>query len=261
MSKDQLHIVKIGGNITGNEEKLDDFLLRFHKLKGKKIIVHGGGRQATELSEKLGIQAKMHEGRRITDDEAITVAVQVYAGLVNKKIVSKLQALGTNAIGLTGADMNLIKCSIRPKDPIDFGWVGDIEPDSVNVEQLDKLLSTGAVPVFCAITHDGAGHLLNTNADTIASALSAGMAKVYTEVDLTYCFEMPGVMRDIKDPGSLIKEIDSKLYDQLKAEEVVKDGMIPKLDNAFNAIESGVSKVHIQEASTLGNESGTTLIK
>ncbi|MCX2743580.1 acetylglutamate kinase [Mangrovivirga sp. M17] len=261
MSKEDLHIVKIGGNITGNPEKLADFLARFHKLEGKKIIVHGGGRQATELSEKLGIKAKMHEGRRITDDEAIDVAVQIYAGLVNKKIVAQLQALGTNAVGLTGADMNLIKCSIRPKDPIDFGWVGDIEPGSVNVEQLDKLLNTGAVPVFCAVTHDGEGHLLNTNADTIASALSAGMAKKYSGVELTYCFEMPGVMRDIKDPESLIREIDLSLYDQLKEEEVVKDGMIPKLDNAFDAIESGVSKVHIQEASTLGTESGTTLIK
>lgn len=247
-----LYIIKIGGNVIDNAENLQRFLADFAALDGDKILVHGGGKVATQLSATLGIEAKLVDGRRITDADTLRVVTMVYAGLINKNIVASLQALNCNAIGLTGADGNFIKAQKRPVKTIDYGFVGDIDENSINPQNIAKLLDGGFVPVFSALTHDGAGQLLNTNADTIASALAVALAKVYATT-LIYCFEKRGVLKNVNDDNSLITDIDPARYEELKQQNVIAGGMLPKLDNAFSAIASGVKAVIIGHADELGN--------
>lgn len=260
----KLTVIKIGGNVIDNSEKLHQFLLDFTAVPGDKILIHGGGKIATELGVSLGVEAKMVEGRRITDIETLRVVTMVYAGLINKNLVAQLQAKGCNAIGLTGADGNVIKAVKRPVAEIDYGYVGDLNASSVSTQTLISLLDAGMVPVLCAITHDGDTQLLNTNADTIASAVAVAMSTCY-ETSLIYCFEKRGVMRDIEDDNSLVTEIKLEQFETLKNEGVVSGGMIPKLHNAFEAIKSGVSAVYIGKADELPqisvNNFGTRLIK
>ena len=246
-----LYIIKIGGNVIDNSENLYRFLKDFTALPGYKILVHGGGKVATQLSETLGIEAKLVDGRRITDIETLRVVTMVYGGLINKNIVAQLQRFGSNAIGLTGADGNLVRAKKRPVKTIDYGFVGDIDDRSIDPKSLEKLMEAGFTPVFCAITHDGEGQLLNTNADTIASALAVSLSKLY-ETTLVYCFEKKGVLQDINDEGSLIREIDPDRYERLKEEQIIHSGMLPKLDNAFTAINCGVKAVIIGKSDDLG---------
>ena len=251
-SKENLYIIKIGGNVIDNSEILYNFLKDFTALRGDKLLVHGGGKAATQLADLLGIETKMIDGRRITDIETLRLVTMVYGGLINKNVVSQLQRFGTNAIGLTGADGDLITTKKRPVKKIDYGYAGDINEKSVNTKGIKDLLGIGLIPVFCAITHDGEGQLLNTNADTIASALAVSLAKEY-EVTLIYCFEQKGVMRDLTDEKSLITDIGPETYRELKEQQVIHSGMIPKLDNAFAAIASGVRAVIIGHSDDLGN--------
>jgi acetylglutamate kinase len=246
----QLTIIKIGGNVIDNSENLHQFLLDFTALPGDKILVHGGGKIATELGESLGVQAKMVDGRRITDIETLRVVTMVYAGLINKNMVAQLQAKGNNAIGLTGADGNIIKAKKRPVKTVDYGFVGDLDEASVSSAMLDHLLIAGLVPVLCAITHDGDTQLLNTNADTIASAVAVAMSSLY-KTRLVYCFEKKGVLKDIKNDDSVVREIHADEFKTLTADGTVAGGMIPKLHNAFEAIKKGVSAVYIGKADEL----------
>ncbi|MES2274672.1 MAG: acetylglutamate kinase [Bacteroidota bacterium] len=260
-----LYIIKIGGNVIDNSENLHKFLKDFTQLKGHKILVHGGGKVATQLSETLGIEAKLVDGRRITDIETLRVVTMVYGGLINKNIVAQLQRYGNNAIGLTGADGNLIKAKKRLVKTIDYGFVGDLDDDSVDAKGISSLLEAGFTPVFSALTHDGEGQMLNTNADTIASALAVGLSALYTTT-LIYCFEKKGVLKDIDDEDSLIRDINPERYDELKAAGIIHSGMLPKLDNAFKAIDFGVQAVIIGHADDLGkldgdNAFGTRLSK
>ncbi len=252
MGDNTLFVIKIGGNVIDNSENLYRFLKDFTALPGKKILVHGGGKVATQLSQTLGIEPKMVDGRRITDIETLRVVTMVYGGLINKNIVAQLQQFGNNAIGLTGADGDLIRAKKRPVKTIDYGYVGDLDDQSVRAENIDSLLKAGFTPAFCALTHDGEGQLLNTNADTIASALAVAMAKLYSTT-LIYCFEKKGVLRDINDETSLIYEINPQVYEQLKAQQIIHSGMLPKIDNAFSAISCGVRSVIIGHSDDLGN--------
>lgn len=256
-----LYVIKIGGNIIDAPLKLDTFLKDFSELEGFKILIHGGGKIATKLSEDLGITSQLIEGRRVTDAESLKIVTMVYAGLINKNIVAGLQSRYCNAIGLTGADGNIIKADKRPLKKvlfkgvdsgkaIDYGFVGDLNESSVNSDAIHKLLSSGFTPVFSAITHDGNGQLLNTNADTIASVIAVSMSALYSTT-LVYCFEKNGVLRDVNDEGSVIKTIDPGQYEELKVEGVISDGMIPKLDNAFEAINKGLNEVCIGKADAL----------
>lgn len=246
-----LYIIKIGGNVIDNSENLYHFLKDFEGLDGFKILVHGGGKVATQIAEELGIEAKMVDGRRITDIETLRVVTMVYGGLINKNIVAQLQRFGNNAIGLTGADGNFIRAKKRPVKTIDYGFVGDIHKDSINPENISRLMQAGFTPVFCALTHDGEGQLLNTNADTIASALAVSLSSLY-KTTLIYCFEKKGVLQDINDDESLIREIDPVHYEELKAQHIIHSGMLPKLDNAFTAIACGVKAVIIGKSDDLG---------
>jgi acetylglutamate kinase len=247
-----LYVIKIGGNVIDNSENLYRFLKDFTALPGKKILVHGGGKVATQLSETLGIEPKLVDGRRITDIETLRLVTMVYAGLINKNMVAQLQRFGTNAIGLTGADGDFIRAKKRPVKTIDYGFVGDLDEKSINPQNLSSLMEAGFIPVFCALTHDGEGQLLNTNADTIASALAVALAKDY-HTTLIYCFEKKGVLRDINDEDSLISEITPGHYEELKKQRVIHSGMLPKLDNAFSAIACGVKEVIIGHSGDLGN--------
>lgn len=264
MAASRLLIIKMGGNIIDDPGQLQAFLGKFAALPEKKILVHGGGKIATRLAADLGIEAKMVEGRRITDEAMLRVVTMVYAGLTNKQVVASLQALECNAIGLSGADGNSIMAERRPVGSIDYGFVGDLNENAVNADAIDSMLEAGLVPVFSAITHDGNGQLLNTNADTIASALAVGMAGLYS-TSLVYCFEKKGVLRDIHDAQSLIRKIATNDFANLKATGVISDGMIPKLHNAFEAIDKGVSEVYIGHADDLPLLSqrafGTRLVK
>jgi acetylglutamate kinase len=246
----QLHVIKIGGNVIDNSENLYHFLKDFTALKGHKILVHGGGKVATQLAETLGIESKLVDGRRITDIETLRVVTMVYGGLINKNIVAQLQRFGTNAIGLTGADGNFIRAVKRPVKTIDYGFVGDLNDKSVDAEAISRLMEAGFTPAFSALTHDGEGQMLNTNADTIASALAVALSKYY-ETTLIYCFEKKGVLQDINDEDSLIREIDPVRYEELKKAEIIHSGMLPKLDNAFTAISCGVKAVIIGKADEL----------
>jgi len=256
----RLKVIKIGGNIIDDKDALKVFLKDFSNLKGPKILVHGGGKLATKLATKLEIPVKMEDGRRITDRDTLEVITMVYAGSVNKNIVAGLQANNCNAIGFTGADGNTISSKKRSVSPIDFGYVGDIE--QVNTGVLQTLLKNNITPVFCAITHDSQGQLLNTNADTIASALSVAFAKSY-RVELSYCFEKKGVLKNVEDEDSLVKDINSSNYQRLIDTGVVSDGMLPKLKNSFHAIEHNVDKVFIgnHEMIFKGNSDYTTITK
>lgn len=246
--KQILSIVKIGGNVIENTTELTKFLQYFSELKGPKILVHGGGKLATELGNKLGIKAQMVNGRRITDAQSLEITTMVYGGLANKNIVAQLQAHGCNAIGLSGADANTIKAHKRPVGEVDFGFVGDVE--SVNAKNIESLLQGGFTPVFCAITHDGKGQLFNTNADTIASEIAIGMSETYRTI-LYYCFEKKGVLLDISDEDSVIKNIDSNSYQELLQKKIIADGMLPKLENCFHALQKKVNKVCIGDISML----------
>lgn len=255
---EKLSIIKIGGNIIEDETSLNSFLELFSKLEGKKILVHGGGKRATHISAKLGIESKLINGRRVTDKETLEVITMVYGGLVNKNIVAKLQALQIDAIGLTGADANSIQSDKRPVKEIDFGFVGDVKKVATN--SINKLIKANFTPVFCAITHDGNGQLLNTNADTIASTIAVGMSEIY-QTSIYYCFELNGVLSNFNDKNSVIKQIDSKTYQELLKDKIITDGMIPKIDNCFDALNNGVSKVHIGNTAMLTkeNENFTTI--
>ncbi|MDG1037869.1 MAG: acetylglutamate kinase [Polaribacter sp.] len=248
---EKLSIIKIGGNIIEDETSLNSFLKLFANLEGKKILVHGGGKRATHIASKLGIESKMINGRRITDAETLEVITMVYGGLVNKNIVAKLQSLNIDAIGLTGADINSIRSEKRPIKEVDFGFVGDVK--QVASDSIDKLIKADFTPIFCAITHDGNGQLLNTNADTIASTIAVGMSKIY-ETSIYYCFELNGVLRHFNDKNSVVKVINSKTYKELLEDKIITDGMIPKLDNCFDALNNGVSKVNIGNTSMLTKE-------
>lgn len=255
--KKTLNIVKVGGQVVEDDSRLNTLLGGFCAIPGYKMLVTGGGRTATAIAAELGIESHMLNGRRITDEPMLRVVTMVYAGLVNKNVVAELQAKGINAIGLSGADLDIIRSVKRPAVPIDYGYVGDIK--KVNVRELKMLIDAGAVPVFCALTHDGMGQMLNTNADTIASALASALAVEY-DVTLTYCFEKKGVLADPDDENSVIREIRKADFDRLREDGTVSDGMIPKLDNAFAAIAAGVNKVVITNAENLGQGSGTEII-
>lgn len=251
MSKENLSIVKIGGNVIEDTEALSQFLEGFSKLKGKKILVHGGGKRATHIASKLGITSNMVNGRRITDANTLDVITMVYGGLVNKNIVAKLQGLNTDAIGLTGADINSIYSEKRPVKEIDYGFVGDVK--KVNYKSINRLIEADFTPVFCAITHDKNGQLFNTNADTIASELAIGLSKLY-HVELYYCFEKNGVLMSVDDDNSVIDFMDTGTYESLKHDGVFHDGMLPKLENSYYALDSGVSRVFIGNPTVISNK-------
>lgn len=256
--KPSLSIVKIGGNVIENKVELSKFLTLFSEIESFKIMVHGGGKLATEIAKKMGIASLMIGGRRITDEQSLKVITMVYAGLTNKNIVAELQSKSCNAIGMSGADGNAIQAHKRPVKDIDYGFAGDV--DGVNEGLLSHLLNLGVTPVFCAMTHDGKGQLLNTNADTIASELAIALGKLY-ETTLYYCFEKNGVLRDVSDDTSVIKHIDSETYQDLLAKEIIADGMLPKMTNCFHALNNGVAKVCIGNMSMLApNENLYTTI-
>lgn len=253
-----IKVIKIGGNVVDNPALLATFVKDFAALNGPKILVHGGGVMASTIQKALGQTPVMIEGRRVTDADTLKVVTMVYAGWCNKNIVALLQAEGCNALGMSGADANVIKAVKRPATPIDYGFVGDIYPDGIDCNLLMSLLKAGITPVLCAINHDGEGHLLNTNADTVSSSIASALAS-RADVDLIYCFEKNGVLADKDDDASVIPVITPSEYACLKAGGVVADGMIPKLDNSFKAIASGVRSVIIKHASNLANDIQTTL--
>ncbi len=257
---DKIMVVKIGGNVIDNEAAFGAFMERFAKMEGRKILVHGGGKIATRLAKEMQLETTMIEGRRVTDKAMLDIVVMTYAGLLNKQVVAALQANGCNAIGLSGGDGNAIKATKRKANPIDFGYVGDIDPANVNSELLELLLSGGMTPVFSAIMHNGEGLLLNCNADTVASSVALGASRI-AETDLIYCFEKRGVLRDINDDSSVIELVTEENYPSLKAEGVIADGMIPKIDNALKAVNQGVKRVCIKHSDELLEQSGTSITK
>ena len=254
-----IKVVKIGGNVIDNEAALERFVADFAAIEGQKVLVHGGGKLATRLAEKLEIPTTMIDGRRVTDSQTLDVVTMVYAGLVNKKVVAMLQAAGCNAIGLSGADANVVKATRRAAKPIDFGFVGDISVEGVDADFILSLTQRGVVPVFCSIMHDGAGTLLNCNADSVASAVAVALAQK-AETELVFCFEKAGVMADIDNPDSVIPEIRPQSYKTLLADGVVNKGMIPKIDGAFRALECGVKVVTIKHSAQLNEDSGTKIM-
>jgi acetylglutamate kinase len=253
-----IRVVKIGGNVIDDEQTLCRFLDLFVQLPSPKVLVHGGGKLATRLCEQLDIKTQMIDGRRVTNKETLDVVTMVYAGLVNKHIVAMLQARGQQAIGLSGADANLIPAHKRPAEPIDYGFVGDIEQEGVNVPFLKSLLEQGITPVVCPLTHDRQGSMLNTNADSIASAIAVAASQI-DETQLVYCFEKQGVLRDVDDPESVIPLIQAENYEQLKADGIISKGMLPKIASSLKAIENGVGSVVIKHADNLLENKGTTI--
>lgn len=256
--KEKLTVIKVGGKIVEEAETLNRLLTDFSAIPGYKVLVHGGGRSATKIAAQLGIESKMVNGRRITDLETLKVVTMVYGGLVNKNIVAGLQSKGVNAVGLTGADLDVIRSVKRPVKDVDYGFVGDVK--YVNSGVLANLISQGFVPVMAPLTHDGEGHMLNTNADTIAGETAKALAQVF-DVTLVYCFEKKGVLRDENDDDSVIPVITPELFRQYVAEGVIQGGMIPKLENSFSAVEAGVSQVIITSASTINADAGTIIKK
>lgn len=245
-----LFIIKIGGNIIDNEANLNSFLKDFASINANKILVHGGGKIATKIGDQLGIKSNYINGRRITDEATIDLVTMVYGGLVNKKIVARLQAHHCNAIGLTGADANIIPAIKRPVKEIDYGFAGDVKEKELGVDTLNILLANNLTPIIAPLTHDGNGQMLNTNADTIASSLAIALSEIY-DVRLIYCFEKKGVLENVDDNNSVITLITKDKYQQLKQNNKLFDGIIPKIDNAFAAIKSGVSEVLIGDANDL----------
>jgi acetylglutamate kinase len=254
-----LTIVKIGGNVIDKPDTLQRFLKNFARIAGNKILVHGGGAAASEMLEKLEIPVAMHEGRRITDSETLKICTMVYAGWINKTIVAQLQAAHCNAVGLSGADGNSITATRRAPAPIDYGYVGDVSPYNVNVQGLTDLLNSGITPTLCAITHDGNGGLLNTNADMVASAVAVALSSMYA-VKLIFCFEKQGVLANPDDDSSVIATITPADFRLLKDEGVISKGMLPKLENAFAALQAGVPEIHIKHADNLLTGKGTNVI-
>ena len=248
--KPPLFVIKIGGNVIDHPEALDAFLADFASVKGYKILVHGGGKIATRIGDKLGIESKYIDGRRITDDATIDLVTMVYGGLLNKQIVAKLQARNCNAMGITGADGNMLPAMKRPVKEIDYGWVGDILQDKIPADRWQVLLEQDIVPVLAPLTHDGQGHILNTNADTMASAVAVALSEAYT-VRLIYCFEKKGVLEYVEDENSVLPVITKASYQQLKVANKLFAGILPKLDNAFAAIDAGVNEVLIGHAADL----------
>lgn len=253
---EKLVLIKVGGKIVEEENTLRQLLKDFAAIEDHKVLVHGGGRSATKLAAELGVETKMVNGRRITDADMLRIVTMVYGGLVNKNIVAKLQALGVNALGLTGADMNLIRSEKRPVKEVDYGYVGDVK--EVNAELLAGLIKQGIVPILAPLTHDKEGHLLNTNADTIAGEVAKVLAK-YFEVTLMFCFEKKGVLMDENDDESVIPEINREAFKKYVDEGIIQGGMIPKLENAFQAIDAGVKRVVITQASEINNGTGTII--
>lgn len=255
--KEHLTIIKVGGKIVENPESLNSFLKDFAAVEGKKLLVHGGGRSATQMAARLGVETKMVDGRRITDEAMLEVVTMVYGGLVNKRIVAGLQALGIDAVGLTGADMNIVLSDKRKVSAVDYGWVGDVK--RVNAEAVATLIESGCCPVVAPLTHDGCGHMLNTNADTMAGEMAKAMAAHY-DVTLMFCFEKPGVLADENDDSSLIPTITPAVLDDLKRRGVVSGGMIPKLDNAIACVSAGVESVVITQADRIADPYAGTKI-
>lgn len=255
-----IKVVKIGGNVIDSEEALSSFVSDFASIEGPKVLVHGGGKLATRLAERLDIPTTMIDGRRVTDSDTLDVVTMVYAGLVNKRIVAMLQSLGCNAIGLSGADGGAVRATRRAANPIDFGFVGDISVEGVDAAFIRNLTEQGIVPVFCSIMHDGKGQLLNCNADSVASAVAVGLA-TECDTELLFCFEKRGVMRDVDDDTSVIANINREGYKALLAEGVVNKGMIPKIDGAFRALECGVKVVTIKHSAELADSSAGTKIE
>ncbi len=247
---EKLFIIKIGGNILDDATAQQSFLKKFGTIVGKKILVHGGGKIATSIGKQLGIEPNYINGRRITDEATIDLVTMVYGGLINKKLVAALQALNCNAIGLTGADANIIPTSKRPVEEIDYGFVGDINTARLQIDKLKLFLENDLVPVIAPLTHDGEGKLLNTNADTIASSLAIALA-VHYDVRLIYCFEKKGVLENVEDDSSVISVINKEKYQQLLLDKKLADGILPKIDNAFAAIDAGVKEVLIGNADDL----------
>lgn len=255
--KERLTIVKVGGAVVEDEAQLLLLLKNFSAIDGKKVLVHGGGRRATKVAEALGIESKMVNGRRITDADMLSVVTMVYGGLVNKNLVARLQANGVNALGLTGADMNVIRSHKRPvKDGVDFGFVGDVE--RADGQMLSRLIEEGVTPVMAPLTHDGQGNILNTNADTIASETAKALAPYY-DVTLIFSFEKKGVLRNPDDDDSVIPVITHDDFVRYKADGTIGGGMLPKIENALDAIDAGVSRVIITLATALDGKSGTTI--
>lgn len=255
--KEHLTIIKVGGKIVENSESLNSLLKDFAAVEGKKLLVHGGGRSATQMAARLGVETKMVDGRRITDEAMLEVVTMVYGGLVNKRIVAGLQALGIDAVGLTGADMNIVLSDKRKVSAVDYGWVGDVK--RVNAEAVATLIESGCCPVVAPLTHDGCGHMLNTNADTMAGEMAKAMAAHY-DVTLMFCFEKPGVLADENDDSSLIPTITPAVIDDLKRRGVVSGGMIPKLDNAIACVSAGVESVVITQADRIADPYAGTKI-
>ncbi|HSZ84444.1 MAG TPA: acetylglutamate kinase [Puia sp.] len=257
---DNLYVIKIGGNIIDDEKKFSSFLQAFASIKSNKLLVHGGGKLATKLADDLGVEQKLLDGRRITSAETLKIVTMVYAGFINKNIVAQLQSKNCNAIGLCGADANIIQAHKRIHPSIDYGFVGDI--DKVNAEQLMQLINSGLTPIIAPITSDANGQLLNTNADTIAQEIAKAMSEYYN-VQLIYSFEKSGVLLDVNDENSVIKNLKPQYYNELKTKAKIFAGMIPKIDNAFAALNSGVKKVIIGNAEKLNdlinNSAGTTI--
>lgn len=255
--KEHLTIIKVGGKIVENSESLNALLKDFAAVEGKKLLVHGGGRSATQMAARLGVETKMVDGRRITDEAMLEVVTMVYGGLVNKRIVAGLQALGIDAVGLTGADMNIVLSDKRKVSAVDYGWVGYVK--RVNAEAVATLIESGCCPVVAPLTHDGCGHMLNTNADTMAGEMAKAMAAHY-DVTLMFCFEKPGVLADENDDSSLIPTITPAVLDDLKRRGVVSGGMIPKLDNAIACVSAGVESVVITQADRIADPYAGTKI-
>ncbi len=255
---EKLTIVKVGGKIVEAPDTLARLLDDFAAIPGKKLLVHGGGRSATQLASRLGVETVMVDGRRVTDDAMLEVVTMVYGGLVNKRIVAGLQAAGVNAVGLTGADMDVIRSVKRPVKEVDYGWVGDVS--RVDGDALARLIDNNIVPVIAPLTHDGHGNILNTNADTMAGATACALARHY-DVTLVFCFEKEGVLLDENDSSTVVDRLDRARYASLKSKGIIVGGMIPKLDNAFTTIDAGVAEVVITKASNLCDLSrGTHII-
>jgi len=255
--KEKITIVKVGGAVVEDEAQLSQLLKDFSAIEGRKVLVHGGGRKATKVAESLGIESKMIDGRRITDAEMLSVVTMVYGGLVNKNLVARLQANGVNALGLTGADIDVIRSHKRPlKDGVDFGFVGDV--DKADGKMLSHLIEEGITPVMAPLTHDGYGHLLNTNADTIASETAKALAPYY-DVTLIFCFEKKGVLSNPDDDESVIPVITRANFIIYKTDGTISGGMLPKIENALSAIDAGVGKVIITLATALDGNRGTII--
>ncbi len=250
----KIQVIKIGGKVIDDEEALQQFLSRFASLDGQKILVHGGGSMASRIADKMGVKVEMRDGRRVTDKAMLQIVTMVYGGLINKNLVAGLQSLGVNAAGFSGADLDLLRADIRPKEPVDFGFVGDIK--NVNGKALAQLCDEGLVPVIAPLSHDGIGQILNSNADNVAAFVAIACTG-FADTSLTFCFEKEGVL----DNDRLIKKIDKSVYVKLKENEIIRDGMIPKMDLAFQALDSGVKEIRIIHHTKLDEaNSGTEVV-